>query len=288
MVCGAFKRMECSTSLLDGLLVEKKESFSDLTNTAIEAALQAGKILLEGFGTHFSISSKTGAHNLVTEYDMKAEKCIIDFISERYPDSHFLAEESGDTGSSDESLVWIIDPLDGTVNFAHQIPLYSVSIGVERKKEIVAGVVYVPVTNELFVAEKGKGAFLNGRFISVTQTPDLKGSILATGFPYNIVQNPHHCIDHFVDIVRLGIPIRRLGSAAIDLAYVAAGRFDGFFEISLSPWDAAAGLLLVEEAGGKVSHWDLKNYHVRAKASILATNGHIHQALAKQLSRSIS
>lgn len=287
LVCSATLSRRTTKQILDGVLAETKESFSLLTQTAIEAALLAGKIVLEGFGTKFSISNKSGSHNLVTEYDHRSEKCIIDFIRERYPESHFLAEESGETGADSERLVWVIDPLDGTVNFAHQIPIYSISIGVEKKGEVISGVVFAPVTQELFVAEKGKGAYLNYHPISVTHIQDLKGSILATGFPYNLAQNPHHCIDHFVDILRLGIPIRRLGSAAIDLAYIASGRFDGFFEVSLSPWDLAAGKLLIEEAGGKVTGWDLSPYQLRARSPILATNGHIHEALSKALSRSI-
>ena len=286
MVCCAALCCVASSPVLDGFLAEAKESFSQATLIAIDAALQAGEVLRQGFGTRFSISSKEGTHNLVTEYDHKSEKLIIDFIRSHFPRSKFLAEESGETGEADE-WVWIIDPLDGTVNFAHEIPLFSVSIAAERKGEVVSGVVYAPITNELFVAEKGKGAFLNGRPIAVTSLHDIKGAILATGFPYNLAENPLHCIDHFVDILHLGIPIRRLGSAAIDLAYVASGRFDAFFEVSLAPWDSAAGILLIAEAGGKTTHWDQKPYSLRKKEPILSSNGCIHAELAKILSRSI-
>lgn len=268
-------------------MAETKESFSDITWLAIDAALQAGEILQHGFGTGFSISSKKGIHNLVTEYDHKSEQFIIDFIKKHIPHSKFIAEESGAVGDEEESLVWIIDPLDGTVNFAHEIPLFSISIAAEKQGELLSGVVYAPITNELFVSEKGKGAYLNGKPIRVTATNELKGAILATGFPYNLAENPHHCIDHFVDILRLGIPIRRLGSAAIDLAYIAAGRFDGFFEVSLAPWDCAAGILLIEEAGGHITQWDRKPYKIRDHKPILATNGHLHEQLVKVLSRSI-
>jgi myo-inositol-1(or 4)-monophosphatase len=274
---------------LGNLLVKEKKSFSDLTLIAIEAALSAGDILRSGFGTHFQIKSKEGHHNLVTEYDHKAEKAIIDFISKWAPNSHFIAEESGETGRKEDpdSLLWVIDPLDGTVNFAHNIPFFSVSIGVERMREMIAGVVYVPVTHELFVAQKGGGAYLNGSPIQVSSTKTLNQAILATGFPYNLAENPSHCIDHFTDILRAGIPIRRLGSAAIDFAYTAAGRFEGFFEVSLSPWDCAAGKLLVEEAGGAVSGWNGSAFSIYSRTSVLATNCHIHKEAIKLLSRSI-
>lgn len=272
---------------MDGILAQTKESLSELTLIAIEAALLAGDILRQGYGTNFSISSKEGRHNLVTEYDHRCEKAIIEFILKNKPHSHFLAEESGATGSEKEDLLWIIDPLDGTVNFAHQIPVFSVSIAAQVGKEVVSGVVYQPITQELFVAEKGKGAFLNGKKIQVSPITSLEQSILATGFPYNLAQNPHHCIEHFVEILKQGIPIRRLGSAAIDLAYTAAGRFEGFFEVQLSPWDCAAGNLLVEEAGGKISTWEQKPYDLHAKGPILASNGSIHPALAAVLAKRI-
>lgn len=264
----------------------KKESFSYLTLIAIDAALQAGEILRQGYGTVFSIMHKAGKHNLVTEYDHLSEKSIIDFLEQNVPDSKFLAEESGESGSKEENI-WIIDPLDGTVNFAHQIPIFSISIALERRGHLFCGVVYQPMTHELFVAEKGKGAFLNGKPIEVSKTDRLADSMLCTGFPYNLHENPHHCIDHFVDILRLGIPIRRIGSAAIDLAYTAAGRFEGFFEVGLSPWDCAAGVLLVEEAGGKISSWDQKTFTYRIKEPILCSNGKIHKELSEVLGRSL-
>jgi len=259
---------------------------AELTLIAIEAALNAGNVLRYGFGTHFQINSKEGHHNLVTEYDYKAEKEIIDFIQKNAPNSEFLAEESGISGKKG-SLVWVIDPLDGTVNFAHQIPVFAVSIGVEQDGEMIAGVIYQPITNELFVAEKGRGAYCNGKKINVSIVKTLEGSILATGFPYNLRENPHHCIDHFIDILRAGIPIRRLGAAAIDFAYTASGRFEGFFEVSLSPWDAAAGKLLLEEAGGKITKWDGSPFDIRSLEPLLATNGLIHKEARDLLSRNI-
>ncbi len=269
------------------ILVEKKESLSHLTLIAIEAALLAGEILRQGFGTHFSITSKEGKHNLVTEYDHRSEKAIIEFIQQNVKDSTFLAEESGATGKRTAEILWIIDPLDGTVNFAHQIPVFSVSIAAQREGKVICGVIFQPITHELFVTEIGKGSFLNGQKIRVSEVRQLESAMLATGFPYDLAKNPFHCIDHFVDILKLGIPIRRMGSAAIDLAYTASGRFEGFFEAELAPWDIAAGKLLVEEAGGKVTHWHGKPFDIQSRETIFASNGHIHNAGVTILSRSV-
>jgi len=272
---------------VDIILVEKKESLSNITLVAIEAALAAGELLRQGFGTNFSISSKEGRHNLVTEYDHKAEKLILDFISQNVPNSHFLAEESGFSGKDKGGICWIVDPLDGTVNFAHQIPTFAVSIAAQRQGKIISGVIFLPITHELFVAEIGKGAFLNGQEIRVSQVRSLEESILATGFPYDLAKNPFHCIDHFTDILKVGIPIRRMGAAAIDLAYTAAGRFEGFFEVELAPWDVAAGKLLVEEAGGKVTSWDNTLFDIHSRATIFASNGHIHNSVSAILNRTV-
>lgn len=269
------------------ILAQEKESYSDITLINMEAALLAGEILKTGFGSHFSISSKEGKHNLVTEYDFKSEKAIIEFIKSHFPASHFLAEESGNSGKESEEILWIIDPLDGTVNFAHQIPCFSVSIAAQKKGKTISAVVFQPITHELFVAEIGKGAFLNGKKLSVSKVKQIDEAILATGFPYDLVKNPFHCIDHFVDIIKLGIPIRRMGSAAIDLAYTAAGRFEGYFEVELGPWDVAAGKLILEEAGGKVTHWDGKPFDIFSRETIFASNGHIHDAGTTILNRSV-
>jgi myo-inositol-1(or 4)-monophosphatase len=269
------------------ILVKKEESLSHLTLIAIEAALLAGELLRQGFGTHFSIASKAGKHNLVTEYDHRSEKTIIEFILKNVPGSHFLAEESGSTGTDTGGVLWIIDPLDGTVNFAHQIPVFSVSIAAQVEGKIVSGVIYQPITHELFVAELGKGAFLNGQKLQVSEVKNIEMAMLATGFPYNLAKNPFHCIEHFIDILKLGIPIRRMGSAAIDLAYSAAGRFEGFFEVELEPWDVAAGKLLVEEAGGQVTHWNGKSFDIHSRSTIFASNQHIHGAVSAILNRSV-
>lgn len=280
----AFVDDEASLLQVEHLLDQEEESLSHITLAAIEAALQAGSLLKQGFGTHFAVRSKEGIHNLVTEYDHRSEKLIIDFLKKETPQAHFLAEESGLSRGTEEGLTWIIDPLDGTVNFAHKIPMFAVSIAAEKNGEVISGVVYHPLVHELFVAEKGKGAFLNGQKLSVSSVSTLPESILSTGFPYNLVENPMQCIDHFIDILRLGIPIRRLGAATLDLAYTAAGRVEGFFEVSLAPWDCAAGKLLVEEAGGRVSSWDDLPFDIRSYRPVLASNGRIHGACSSILS----
>ncbi|MFH1049793.1 MAG: inositol monophosphatase family protein [bacterium] len=256
----------------------------DLTKCAIEAAIKSGIILIKGFGTSFEISSKDGKNNLVTEYDKLSEKAIIEHIHSVFPEHVFLAEESGKTGNLSKNVVrWIIDPLDGTVNFAHNIPIFSISIAAELNGEIISGVIYQPILDELFVAKKGGGAYLNGNTLIVSDNDNLESSFLVTGFPYNVNKNPCGCIDHFVNIIKQGIPVRRLGSAALDLAYVAAGRFDGFWEINLNSWDVAAGILLVQEAGGRVTQYNGEPYWID-KDTILATNGKIHSGIAEVLS----
>lgn len=259
--------------------------FSPLCRVAIEAARAAGSLLREGFGTSFKISSKKERHDLVTEFDIRSEKAIISLITGHYPDHTFLAEESGESGttnSTDSSVRWVIDPLDGTVNFAHGVPVFAVSIAAEVNGELACGVIYHPLLDELFVAEKGLGAWLNGKRLHVSATPLLSESFLVTGFPYSVSRNPSDCIDHLYRFLKLGLPIRRLGSAALDLAYTAAGRFDGFWEVELSPWDVAAGVLLVEEAGGRVSQYSGERFAISNK-SIVATNGIIHDEIIEVL-----
>jgi myo-inositol-1(or 4)-monophosphatase len=269
---------------------------SPLTVVAIQAALKAGEILRRGFQTRFQVASKPGIHNLVTEYDTAAEKSIISTILHHYPSHSILAEESGETRAKQEAdresdreskVLWIIDPLDGTVNFAHQIPVFSVSIAVAVHKEVQIGVIYNPLLHELFVAEKAKGAYLNGERLTVSSADQLIKAFMATGFPYNVNTNPMHCIDRFAEMQAKGIPIRRLGSAALDLAYVAAGRFDAFWELNLSAWDMAAGKLLVEEAGGKATQYDGSNFSIFSDKMLLATNGHLHGPMIEHLNREV-
>src|SRR5579871_651218 len=187
-------------------------SSSELTFVAIQAALSAGTLLRQGFYTKFEIGSKEGRLNLVTEYDRLSEKNIISCIMDHFPHHAILAEESGDIRKGKSPVTWIIDPLDGTVNFARNIPMFSVSIAAAVEKKIVSGVIYQPITQELFIAEKGKGAYLNGKKLSVSSTNHVDNAVMATGFPYDVDKNPLSCIDRFAMIQGKGIPIRRLGS----------------------------------------------------------------------------
>ncbi len=249
----------------------------------IEAALAAGDLLARGFGTSFAVDSKPEGHqNLVTEYDKAAENLIIKTLSRKVPHSSFLAEESGATGGK-ESVLWIIDPLDGTVNFAHNIPIFSVSIGAYVNGQVVAGIVYQPLLKELFVAERGKGASLNGKPLRVSSHSSNADALATTGFPYNAHENPLGCIDAMIRMLQTGIPLRRPGSAALDLSYLAAGRFDAYWEVILHPWDMAAGLLIVEEAGGKVTDYHDQPIDVTKSSSLIATNGVLHPFMLKMI-----
>jgi myo-inositol-1(or 4)-monophosphatase len=258
-----------------------------MLTTAIEAAKEAGKFLKYSVGRVKNIEVKQGEErNLVSEIDKASEAKIISIIKRKYPSHAILAEESGESDSASD-YKWVIDPLDGTTNFLHGLPLFCVTIGIEYKSEIVAGVVYDPNLDELFTAEKGSGAFLNGKRLKVTPTSKLIDSLLVTGFPYDIAQNPDNAIGHFVNFLVEGQGIRRLGSAALDLSYVAAGRFDGFWEVNLNPWDMAAGVLVVREAGGKVTDFSGGESTIYKK-QVLATNGVIHDAMLHVLARGFS
>ena len=258
--------------------------FSPLTLVGIDAALQAGELLRRGFGTHFSISQKSfGSQNLVTEYDKASEKQIIHYIRHHAPSSRFLGEEGGEVGDPNAQTLWIIDPLDGTVNFAHGVPNFGVSIGAIHKDRLFCGVIYLPMTRELFVAERKKGSYCNGKKLTVSEVQELSSSFLVTGSPYNMNENPLDFMERTNRVMKKGVQMRALGSAAMDLCYTAAGRTDGFFEIILAPWDVAAGVLILEEAGGKVTHWDKRVFDLFSNESILATNGLIHDELSHTL-----
>lgn len=256
---------------------------SSLMEVAVHTALQAGKLLTKGFGSSMEVKEKPGRHNLVTQYDQESEELILSSIRKRFPAHAFLGEEGGMSPGEDSSYLWIVDPLDGTVNFAHGIPLFSVSIACCFENEVVAGVVYQPITEELFAAQKGKGATRNGRPLAVTSCKELDEAFLVTGFPYNVEENPFRCIDLFAHLARKGIPLRRLGSAALDLSYVACGSFDGFWEVSLEPWDVAAGKLLVEEAGGRVTRYGGSAGSFLKRGTVVATNGSIHDELLEEI-----
>ena len=254
--------------------------------TLIRAAEAAGKVLEQYYGSHFQISNKEGINNLVTEADHAAEKLIMDIIRAEFPDHYILSEESGDMPSASK-YKWIIDPLDGTVNFAHGLPICCVSIGVEYAGEMMMGAVYNPFFNEFYFAQKGYGATLNDRQIHVSEETEVSKACLVTGFPYTYLDQPNGPLEVFSRLIRKGVPVRRLGSAAMDLCWVAAGRFDGFFEHKLNAWDSAAGYLIVEEAGGRVSDYSGEKYSPY-QPQIAATNGKIHDELLKWIDGSIS
>lgn len=256
-----------------------------LKTTLIKAAERAGGILKQYYGSNFQISNKEGVNNLVTEADHAAEKAIIEIIREEYPDHYILSEESGDM-PKDSAYKWIIDPLDGTVNFAHGLPICCVSIGLEQEGEMQMGAVYNPFFNEFYFAQKGYGATLNNELIHVSGETTVEKACLVTGFPYTYLDEPNGPLEVFSRLIRKGVPVRRLGSAAMDLCWVAAGRFEGFYEHKLNAWDSAAGYLIVKEAGGKVTDFKGAQYSPY-QPQIVATNGKIHAELLQWISDSL-
>ena len=248
-------------------------------NIAVKAARRAGSIITrasEDIGS-LTINDK-GFNDFVSEVDLASEKEIIRVLKTAYPDHAFLGEESGLTHQADN--IWIIDPLDGTTNFLHGFPQYCISIALEQKGEITQAVIYDPNRNDLFTATKGQGAYLNQRRIRVSNKSKLKDSVLGTGFPFRDFEHLPVYLKIFEEVVRATSGVRRPGSAALDLAYVAAGWFDGFFEINLSKWDIAAGGLLVTEAGGMVSDFSEKEGWIES-GNIVATTPKIYEPLIK-------
>lgn len=248
-----------------------------MKNTLYKALEESGKILKEYFDTDFKIESKDTISNLVTEVDKRSESRIIEVIRSNFPAHNILSEEIGALDTSSD-VKWIIDPIDGTINYAHGIPICCVSIGVEVAGEIVMGGIYNPFGNELFFAEKGKGSFLNDKKIQVSKESNFAKSLLVTGFPYNTSGNKNKPVEVFAAIVNKDIPVRRLGSAALDICWTACGRFDGFWEYNLNAWDVAAGYIILTEAGGIVTDFKGGKYSVYNK-EILATNGLIHDEI---------
>ena len=250
-----------------------------LKSTLLKAVEAAANEILKFNDLDFKVSNKEGINNLVTEVDHASEKAIFEVIKSAYPDHHILSEEAGEL-VQDSQYKWIIDPIDGTVNFAHHIPICCISIGVEYQGQMVLGAVYNPFMNEMFLAERGQGATLNDKPITVSKKEKVEIACLVTGFPYTYLDEPTGPLEVFDRLIRRGVPVRRLGSAAIDLCWVACGRFDGFYEHKLQAWDSAAGFLMVEEAGGRVTNLHGDPYSPY-KPGIIATNGIIHDELIR-------
>lgn len=248
-----------------------------LKNTLLRATEAGANELVRFFNGDFKITNKEGINNPVTEADHASEKAIFEVIKKEFPNHFILSEEAGEF-KMDSDYKWIIDPIDGTINFANGIPICCVSIGLEYQGEIIMGAVFNPLMKEFYFAEKGQGAFLNDKKLVVSNKTKVINSCLVTGFPYTYLDAPNGPLQIFEKLIRKGVPVRRLGSAAIDLCWVAAGRFDGFYEHKLQAWDSAAGFLMVKEAGGKVSDFKGDNYSVY-QPQILATNGYIHEEM---------
>jgi len=262
-------------------LVYSENLVNPVLNFATDIAREAGNLLVQKLGTA-KVTTK-GEINLVTEADIAAENLIIDRIRSYHPQHGILAEESGEAvlkGKPSE-WKWIIDPLDGTSNYAHGYPCFCVSIALERAGQLEVGVVYDPMRDEMFAAERGRGATLNDRKIRVSSVEELSGAMLCTGFPYNVRERPDFARD-FTNFTMNAQAVRRDGSAALDLAYVACGRFDGFWEDGLSPWDIAAGALLILEARGRVTNFNDQPLDIYNE-QVLASNGLIHEAMMKVL-----
>ena len=247
--------------------------------TAIEAVLRAGDIQMAHFGRAMRVDKK-GVIDLVTEVDLEVERGFRAMITERFPDHVVLGEEFEEHGDREARVpyVWLFDPVDGTTNYAHGLPIFCSSLALEIDGDLAVGAVYDPTRQELFTAQRGTGAWLNGEPLHVSAPDALIDSLLVTGFPYTVQTNPAELIALFGEFLTKARAVRRLGSAALDLCYVAAGRFEGFWEQKLQPWDVAAGALIVAEAGGAVTTADGRPFHSRA-GSVIASNGRIHQAM---------
>lgn len=246
-------------------------------------ARNAGAILRDHYETQHKIDYK-GVIDLVTEVDHLSEAYLLGEIQRLFPDHQIFAEESGQHhGNADH--IWYIDPLDGTVNYAHGVPIFSVSIAYAYKGITRIGAVYDPMRDEMFHAERGQGAYLNGRRLQVTHTQELMRSLLVTGFPYDAWNTPHDNFDNFVRLAKMTQGVRRLGSAALDAAYVGAGRFDGFWELSLRPYDIAAGGLIAEEAGAKVTNIHGAPDYISPPQSVVAANPVLHQKIMQALQK---
>jgi myo-inositol-1(or 4)-monophosphatase len=259
---------------------------SALLNVMTAAAIKAARGLLRDFGELENLQvSRKGTGDFVTAADHKAEKVIVAELSKARPKYGFLLEESGEIAGADTSNRWIVDPLDGTTNLVHGIPHFCVSIGLERDGVLVAGVIYEPVNDQMFWAENGQGAYLNGRRLRVSGRRSLEDALFATGIPFAGKEDHDRYLDQLKAVMAVSAGVRRFGSAALDLAYVAAGRYDGFWEMGLHPWDMAAGIVIVREAGGYVSDFEGRDKMMHT-GEIAAANDHVHKALLKVIRES--
>ncbi|MCT7973904.1 inositol monophosphatase family protein [Laspinema olomoucense] len=258
---------------------EQLQIFLDI---ATEAALDAGAIVQSYWGNLNAIEEKGRPGDLVTAADKASEKAILEVLRRHVPDHGILAEESGKLGDSSSQYLWAIDPLDGTTNFAHQYPPFGVSVGLLIDGIPQVGVVFDPFHNELFRAAKGLGATRNRQPIRVSQTVELRNSLLVTGFAYDRRETPDNNYAEFCHLTHLTQGVRRSGSASIDLCYVSCGRLDGYWERGLSPWDLAAGVVILSEAGGKITAYDGSPWKIES-GRILATNGKLHESLSQEL-----
>lgn len=255
---------------------------------AEQAAIAAGELLRKGFYTEIEKKSKSSLHDVVTIYDTQAETLIFSHIREKYPDSLLLGEESGFSEIPSDKLTWIVDPLDGTINFSRKIPIFTVSIGVVYDEEVICGVIYDPMTNELFIAKKGQGVYLNGEKIKVSNTQNIEEGVYAIGFPYVINGTSTENTNFYFNLLNQGIPLRNIGSGALNLAYVAAGRYDGFWIPALYSWDLCAGKLMIEESGGKVTKQNgtaLPSLITTDSFDMLATNGILHSKILEAFNK---
>ena len=255
-----------------------QSEFHSLTNIALQAAHLGGEVLTDFAQKGFQIYKKDSPINLVTEADLRAEETVIRTIKEAYPTHQILSEEQGLQATQTTPFKWIIDPLDGTTNFAHGFPMYNVSIGLEHEGTGIIGVVYDPTRKEMFVGQKGRGATLNGTPVHVSGVPKLGEALLVTGFAYDVHTVSDNNLKEFCQFTLRARGIRRTGTAALDLCYVACGRLDGFWELKLNPWDTAAGKLIVEEAGGRVTNYKGEPFSIYEK-DIVASNGLIHDEM---------
>lgn len=258
------------------------EEIEKALKVACQAAHESGKVLLRFWGNLSQVREKSSFSDLVTEADQESEKEIKSILQKAYPQHSILAEESGLELKSDTEYLWAIDPLDGTTNYAHHFPVFCVSIALLQNQKPILGVIYDPLRQELFQAAEGCGAYLNGVPLHVSTVQTLSKSLLATGFAYDRQESSDRNYPEFCHLTQLTHGVRRLGSAAIDLSYVAAGRLDGYWERGLKIWDVAAGVLLVKEAGGEISSYDGSPFDIYS-GRVLATNGHIHQELSQEL-----